>query len=39
MKIIDTKFKDLKVYSKISYDDKSYTRELFKNNYLKKNSF
>ena len=37
MKIIDTKFKDLKVYSKISYDDKrGYTRELFKNNYLKK---
>ena len=37
MKIFNTKFKDLKVYSKVSYDDKrGYTRELFKNNYLKK---
>ena len=37
MKIIQTKFKKLKIYDKISYNDKrGYTRELFKNNYIKK---
>ena len=37
MEIIDTNFKDLKIYNKISYKDKrGYTRELFKNNSIKK---
>ena len=37
MKIIKTNFKDLKIYEKISYyDRRGYTRELFKNNLLKK---
>ena len=37
MEIINTKFKDLKIYNKISYKDKrGYTRELFKNNSIKK---
>ena len=37
MEIIDTNFKDLKIYNKISYKDKrGYTRELFKNNLIKK---
>lgn len=37
MEIINTNFKDLKIYNKISYKDKrGYTRELFKNNSIKK---
>lgn len=37
MEIINTNFKDLKIYNKISYKDKrGYTRELFKNNSFKK---
>ena len=37
MEIINTNFKDLKIYNKISYKDKrGYTRELFKNNLIKK---
>ena len=36
MEIINTNFKDLKIYNKISYKDKrGYTRELFKNNSIK----
>ena len=35
MQIINTNFKGLKIYNKISYKDKrGYTRELFKNNYI-----
>ncbi len=37
MQIIETNFKNLKIYNKISYNDKrGYTRELFKNNYIRK---
>ena len=37
MEIINTNFKGLKIYNKISYKDKrGYTRELFKNNYINK---
>ena len=37
MEIINTNIKDLKIYNKISYKDKrGYTRELFRNNLIKK---
>lgn len=37
MEIIKTDFKDLKIYNKISHNDKrGYTRELFNNNFFKK---